>query len=961
VVFTGQVGSQEKFMFTDLLKKVFGSRNERLLKQYRRVVREVNALEPQLEKLSDEALRAKTSEFRTRFQVRMAKIGAAPSEDPQGEAELTAARNKARREMLDELLPQAFAVVREAGRRTLNMRHFDVQLVGGLALHHGKIAEMRTGEGKTLAATLPAYLNALSGTGVHIVTVNDYLAQRDADWMGKIYRFLGLSVGVNLAFHELSVDERQAAKRAAYAADITYGTNNEFGFDYLRDNMVFHTSEKVQRGLNYAIVDEVDSILIDEARTPLIISGQAEDTTDLYVAMNRIPPKLVRQKDEKGAGDYWVDEKAHQVHISETGHEHAEELLAAAGMLPEGSSLYDPAHIILMHHLNAALRAHSLFHRDQQYVVQDGEIIIVDEFTGRLMPGRRWSEGLHQAIEAKEGVEIQKENQTLATITFQNYFRMYGKLAGMTGTADTEAYEFQQIYGLETVVIPTHKLMIREDRMDQVYRTAREKYQAIINDIRDCYGRGQPVLVGTTSIENSELLSAMLAKEQLPHNVLNAKQHAREAEIVIQAGRPKLITIATNMAGRGTDIVLGGNPEPEINRVLADESQDEESRRRRVEELRFEWQKLHNQVVAAGGLHIVGTERHESRRIDNQLRGRSGRQGDPGSSRFYLSLEDPLLRIFASDWVSAIMDRLKMPEGEAIEHRWVTRSIETAQRKVEARNFDMRKHLLEYDDVANDQRKVIYQERNELLDTEDITDRLDAMRADVVGGHFAQHIPPESLEEQWDVPGLERTLDAELQLKVPIQQWLQEESDLDEADLRARVVNAAHQHYRDKIAVIQDQADMRRFERQIMLQSLDTHWREHLAALDHLRQGVHLRSYAQKNPTQEYKREAFELFSMMLEMIKTDVTKFFMLMRLASPEQLTAVAEPEAPTNIQYQHADFTGAGDAEVEAAAEGESDVAVAEKAQPFVRSGRKVGRNDPCPCGSGKKYKHCHGKLT
>ena len=948
-------------MVTDLLRKVFGSRNERLLKQYRRVVRDINALEPAIAKLSDDALRAKTAEFRTRFQVRMAKVPADPPDDPQRAAELAAERARARRETLDDLLSEAFAVVREAGRRTLNMRHFDVQLIGGLALHHGKIAEMRTGEGKTLAATLPAYLNALSGAGVHIVTVNDYLAQRDADWMGKIYGFLGLAVGVNLAFHELSVDERQAAKRAAYAADITYGTNNEFGFDYLRDNMVFHGSEKVQRGLSYAIVDEVDSILIDEARTPLIISGQAEDTTELYVAMNQIPPKLARQKDEKAPGDYWVDEKAHQVLLSEQGHEHAEELLAVAGMLPEGSSLYDPANIILMHHLNAALRGYSLFHRDQQYVVQNGEIIIVDEFTGRLMPGRRWSEGLHQAIEAKEGVEIQKENQTLATITFQNYFRMYGKLAGMTGTADTEAYEFQQIYALETVIIPTHKLMIREDRMDQVYRTANEKYQAIINDIRDCHERGQPVLVGTTSIENSELLSTMLTKEKLPHNVLNAKQHAREAEIVIQAGRPRLITIATNMAGRGTDIVLGGNPEPEINRVLADESQDEAARRQRVEELRFEWQKLHNQVVAAGGLHIVGTERHESRRIDNQLRGRSGRQGDPGSSRFYLSLEDPLLRIFASDWVSAIMDRLKMPEGEAIEHRWVTRSIETAQRKVEARNFDIRKHLLEYDDVANDQRKVIYQERNELLAAEDITDRLDAMRADVVGRYFEQHIPPESLEEQWDAPGLERTLEAELQLKLPIEQWLREETDLDAADLRARIVDAAHRHYRDKIVVIQDQTDMRRFERQIMLQSLDTHWREHLAALDHLRQGVHLRSYAQKNPTQEYKREAFELFSMMLEMIKSDVTKFFMLMRLASPEQLTAVEEPEAPTNVQYQHADFTGGADAALAVTAEGETDVAVAEKPQPFVRSGRKVGRNDPCPCGSGKKYKQCHGKLT
>jgi preprotein translocase subunit SecA len=948
-------------MVTGLLKKVFGSRNERLLKQYRRVVREINALEPQVEKLTDDALRAKTAELRTRFQVRMAKLPLASAEDEEQAEQAAARRDSARRELLDELLPEAFAVVREAARRTLNMRHFDVQLIGGIALHNGKIAEMRTGEGKTLVATLPAYLNALSGAGVHIVTVNDYLAQRDADWMGKIYRFLGLTVGVNLAFHELSQDERQQAKRAAYAADITYGTNNEFGFDYLRDNMVFHVSEKVQRGLNYAIVDEVDSILIDEARTPLIISGQAEDTTELYIAMNRIPPKLVRQKEEKAPGDYWVDEKAHQVLLSEQGHEHAEELLAAAGMLPEGSSLYDPANIILMHHLNAALRAHSLFHRDQQYVVQNGEIVIVDEFTGRLMPGRRWSEGLHQAIEAKEGVEIQKENQTLATITFQNYFRMYGKLAGMTGTADTEAYEFQQIYALETVVIPTHKPMIREDRMDQVYRTAREKYQAIISDIRDCHQRGQPVLVGTTSIENSELLSKMLEKEKLPHNVLNAKQHAREAEIVIQAGRPHQITIATNMAGRGTDIVLGGNPEPEVNRVLADETLDEASRRKRVEELRFEWQKLHNQVVAAGGLHIVGTERHESRRIDNQLRGRSGRQGDPGSSRFYLSLEDPLLRIFASDWVSAIMERLKMPEGEAIEHRWVTRSIETAQRKVEARNFDIRKHLLEYDDVANDQRKVIYRERNELIATDDITDRLDAMRASVVSGYFEQHIPPESLEEQWDVAGLERTLEAELQLKLPVGGWLRAEANLDEAELRARIIAAAHEHYRSKVAVV-DPAQMRHYERAIMLQSLDTHWREHLSALDHLRQGVHLRSYAQKNPTQEYKREAFELFSMMLEMIKTDVTKFLMLMRLASAEQLAAVEEPEAPTNVQYRHADFSGVGDSVPEAAvAEADADVAVVEKPQPFVRAGKKIGRNDPCPCGSGRKYKHCHGRLT
>jgi preprotein translocase subunit SecA len=911
-------------MVTGLLRKVFGSRNDRLLKQYQRVVRAVNALEPQIEQLSDDALRAKTEAFRQRYRAG---------------------------ETLDQLLPEAFAVVREAGRRTLNMRHFDVQLVGGIALHNGKIAEMRTGEGKTLVATLPAYLNALSGAGVHIVTVNDYLAQRDADWMGKIYRFLGLTVGVNLSQMEHDL------KQQAYAADITYGTNNEFGFDYLRDNMVFQLSEKVQRGLSYAIVDEVDSILIDEARTPLIISGQAEDTTELYIAINKVTPGLARQKEEKGPGDYWVDEKAHQVILSEQGHEHAEALLAEAGLLPEGSSLYDPSNIILMHHLNASLRAHSLFHRDQQYVVQNGEIVIVDEFTGRLMPGRRWSEGLHQAIEAKEGVEIQKENQTLATITFQNYFRMYKKLAGMTGTADTEAYEFQQIYGLETVVIPTHKPMIREDRGDQVYRTAREKHKAIINDIRDCHERGQPVLVGTTSIENSELLSGMLQKEKLPHNVLNAKQHAREAEIVVQAGRPKMVTIATNMAGRGTDIVLGGNPDPEINRMLADEALSEEQKKQRSEAIRMEWQKLHNQVVAAGGLHIVGTERHESRRIDNQLRGRSGRQGDPGSSRFYLSLEDPLLRIFASDRVAAIMERLKMPEGEAIEHPWVTRSIENAQRKVEARNFDIRKHLLEYDDVANDQRKVIYQQRNELLEASDITETIDAMRADVVGGYISQHIAPESLEEQWDIAGLERTLEAELHVKLPIAQWLKAESELDEADLRGRILNEAREIYRKKVASV-DQTAMRQYERAIMLQSLDSHWREHLAALDHLRQGIHLRGYAQKNPTQEYKREAFELFSLMLEMIKTDVTRILMTVQIRSAEELEVAEEPEVPVNVQYQHADFAAPPEA-TEFQEEGE--VAVAEKPRPFVRDGQKVGRNDPCPCGSGRKYKHCHGKLS
>jgi preprotein translocase subunit SecA len=945
-------------MIQGVLRKIFGSRNDRLLKQYGRTVRQINALEPSVAQLSDEALRAKTDEFRRRVQERMEKASPARA-DQDDDAASTAethqqAIERVRREALEDVLPEAFAVVREAGKRVLNMRHFDVQLIGGLALHNGKIGEMRTGEGKTLVATLPAYLNALTGLGVHIITVNDYLAQRDADWMGQIYRFLGMTVGVNLSqmAHDL--------KQQAYAADITYGTNNEFGFDYLRDNMVYHTSEKVQRGLYYGIVDEVDSILIDEARTPLIISGQAEDTTDLYVRINAIAPKLNRQKEEKGPGDYWVDEKAHQVILSEDGHEHAEQLMEQAGLLPENSSLYDAANILLMHHLNAALRAHSLFHRDQQYVVQNNEIIIVDEFTGRLMPGRRWSEGLHQAVEAKERVEIQKENQTLATITFQNYFRMYKKLAGMTGTADTEAYEFQTIYGLETVVIPTHMKMVREDRMDQVYRTSKEKYQAIINDIRDCHERGQPVLVGTTSIENSELISGMLQKEKLPHNVLNAKQHAREAEIVIQAGRPKQVTIATNMAGRGTDIVLGGNPEPEINRMRADETLSEADKARRIGDKRNEWQKLHNEVVAAGGLHIVGTERHESRRIDNQLRGRSGRQGDPGSSRFYLSLEDPLLRIFASDRVGAIMQRLKMPEGEAIEHPWVTRSIENAQRKVEARNFDMRKHLLEYDDVANDQRKVIYQQRNELLATEDISSTITAMRVDVVSGYVDQHIPRESLEEQWDIAGLERTLEGELMLKLPIRAWLENEPQLEEDAIRSRIVEAAHKQYQDKIAPV-DAAAMRGYERALMLQSLDTHWREHLAALDHLRQGIHLRGYAQKNPTQEYKREAFELFSLLLETIKTDVTKTLMMVQIRSAEELQQVEEPEMPTNVHYEHPVFGDGGAGVSEADLQEEGDVAVLEKPQPFIRTGQKIGRNEPCPCGSGKKYKQCHGKLS
>ncbi len=913
-------------MIPALFKKVFGSRNDRLLRQYAHSVRAINALESAISALSDTELRARTEAFRIRH---------------------------GNGESLDKLLPEAFAVVREAGKRALGMRHFDVQLMGGIALHQGKIAEMRTGEGKTLVATLPAYLNAITGQGVHIVTVNDYLAQRDSDWMGKIYGFLGMTVGVNLSQME---HER---KQQAYACDITYGTNNEFGFDYLRDNMVYQTSERVQRKLVYAIVDEVDSILIDEARTPLIISGQAEDTTDLYLAINRIAPKLVRQKEENAAGDFWVDEKNHQVILSEDGHAHAEELLVEAGMLTEGSSLYDAHNIVMMHHLNAALRARSLFHRDQHYVVQNGEIIIVDEFTGRLMPGRRWSDGLHQAVEAKEGVEIQRENQTLASITFQNYFRMFSKLGGMTGTADTEAYEFQQIYNLETVIIPTHRPMIRADKMDQVYRTAKERYRAVVNDIRDCFERGQPVLVGTTSIENSELLSGILENEKLAHNVLNAKQHAREAEIVAQAGRPKMVTIATNMAGRGTDIVLGGNPDPEINAVRADEALDEAARQARIQQIRDNWQGLHDQVVKAGGLHIIGTERHESRRVDNQLRGRSGRQGDPGSSRFYLSLEDPLLRIFASERVAAIMDRLKMPEGEAIEHPWVTRAIENAQRKVEARNFDIRKQLLEYDDVANDQRKVIYQQRNELLEATDISETLTAMRTDVVRGMVGAHIAPESLEEQWDLAGLEKALAQELNLQLPVQEWLKTESDLDEEKLRDRIMDAAHAAYAAKIVPVEHEA-MRHYERAIMLQSLDTHWREHLAQLDYLRQGVHLRSYAQKNPKQEYKREAFELFADMLERIKNEVSKHLMTVQVRTREEVEQAERLPAVENVQYQHADFaTAAASAEM---AEGE-DVAVAEaeKPQPFVRRSGKVGRNDPCPCGSGKKYKHCHGRLS
>ena len=919
-------------MIPNVLKAVFGSRNDRLLKQYRQTVAKINALEPSVQTLSDDALRAKTEEFRKRY-----ADGAT----------------------LDELLPEAFAVVREAAKRTLNMRHFDVQLIGGIVLHNGKIAEMRTGEGKTLVATLPVYLNALAGKGVHVVTVNDYLASRDADWMGRVYRFLGLTVGVNLS--QLSPEE----KRAAYASDVTYGTNNEYGFDYLRDNMAMESADRVQRALGYAIVDEVDSILIDEARTPLIISGQAEDRTELYYRMNEVAPLLQRQEQADSPGDFWVDEKSHTVLLSENGHETAERLLARVGLLPEGASLYDPVHVSLMHHLNCSLKAHNLFFRDRHYVVQEGDVVIVDEFTGRLMPGRRWSDGMHQAIEAKENVAIQNENQTLASITFQNYFRMYGKLAGMTGTADTEAYEFQEIYGLETVVIPTHHTMIREDRLDQVYRTGNEKYAAIINDIKDCHTRGQPVLVGTTSIENSELIAGMLEKLGLPHQVLNAKQHAREAEIIAQAGRPGVITIATNMAGRGTDIVLGGNVEKQVDFVMADEAIDPAAKQVKIVELRGGWQKLHDEVVRAGGLHIIGTERHESRRIDNQLRGRSGRQGDPGSSRFYLSLEDSLLRIFAGERINAIMQRLKMPEGEPIEHPLVTRSIESAQRKVEAHNFDIRKQLLEYDNVANDQRRHVYELRNEILDGGDagVVERVTALRRGVVTDFFRTYVPAESVEEQWDIPGLEKSLEAEFKLEVPLGSWLASEPNLTDEELLERLLAEADRQYDEKVAAAPPEM-ARSYERFVLLRVLDDQYREHLAALDHLRQGIHLRGYAQKNPKQEYKREAFELFGHLLETVKLEITRILLNVRIKNADQVEQ-AEQQAPAleNVRYQHADYE---EALVGAGADADEEIAraaapKAKPAQPFVRNMGKVGRNDPCPCGSGKKFKQCHGKLS
>jgi preprotein translocase subunit SecA len=918
-------------MATTFLTKIFGSRNDRLLKTYRKTVERINDLESKFETLSDDELRAQTDLFKQRVS--------------QGET-------------LEAILPEAFAVVREAGKRVMKMRHFDVQLVGGLALHHGKVAEMRTGEGKTLTATLPVYLNALTGKGVHVVTVNDYLASRDAQWMGRLYSFLGLTVGINLP------QAPREEKQAAYRCDITYGTNNEYGFDYLRDNMVYESGDRVQRGLNYAIVDEVDSILIDEARTPLIISGQAEDQTQIYLAIKQLIPHLVRQEGEADPrtgegvikpGDFTVDEKAHSIHMTEQGHENAERLLSGAGLLPEGASLYDPANIALLHHLVTSLKAHHLYHRDQHYVNQGGEIVIVDEFTGRLMSGRRWSDGLHQAVEAKEGVAIQPENQTLASITFQNYFRLYGKLSGMTGTADTEAYEFQEIYGLETVVIPPNRPSKRSDQLDRVYKTTKEKYVAAIEDIRECHERGQPVLVGTSSIENSEIIAELLQAEKLPHEVLNAKQHAREADIIIQAGQPGAITIATNMAGRGTDIVLGGNLEKMVDAVQNDPALDEGTKASRIEGLRQHWQADHEKVKALGGLRIIATERHESRRIDNQLRGRSGRQGDPGSSRFYLSLDDSLMRIFAGDRVRAIMDRLKMPEGEAIEAGIVTRSIESAQRKVEARNFDIRKQLLEYDDVSNDQRKVIYQQRNDILDAGSLRAQIDSLRDGCFTDLVHEHVPEGSVEEQWDLPALERSLKDEWAVDAPVTSWVTDAEAIDVEEIVERVVAAARTAFEAKVQLVGEE-NFTQFERVVLLQNIDSQWREHLAALDYLRQGIHLRGYAQKQPKQEYKREAFVLFGQLLDSVKNDVTRVLMNVRVQSAEQMAEAAEQleeraEQIGNVTYTAPTETG----DVESISQ-----APAPSAQRPDGAMPRVGRNDPCPCGSGKKFKHCHGKL-
>ncbi|OOY52973.1 preprotein translocase subunit SecA [Solemya velum gill symbiont] len=934
-------------MMAKLLSKIFGSRNDRLVKRMRKTVAQINDLEPQFEALSDEQLKAKTTEFRERHEA--------------GES-------------LDALMPEAFAAVREASRRVLGMRHFDVQMIGGMVLHDGKIAEMRTGEGKTLVATLAVYLNALDGNGVHVVTVNDYLARRDGEWMGRLYNFLGLSLGI-IQSSGLNPDQasflfdadykgdeggylhlRYATRKEAYEADITYGTNNEYGFDYLRDNMAFYAEQRVQRSRSFAVVDEVDSILIDEARTPLIISGPAEGDQEIYSRIDKLIPALTRQdpitnedgEPDFGPGDYSVDEKARQVFLSDEGHEHIEQTLADAGLLDPETSLYDTQNIMLMHHVNAALRAHVLFQKDVDYIIQNGEIVIVDEFTGRTMPGRRWSEGLHQAIEAKEGVAIQKENQTLASITFQNFFRLYDKLSGMTGTADTEAFELQSIYGLEVVVIPTNKPMTRDDRADLVYLTPDEKYEAIIEDIRDCVKRGQPSLVGTASIEVSELISKLLNQRKIPHQVLNAKQHEREAHIIEDAGRPGAVTIATNMAGRGTDIVLGGSLDAELQ-ALNDDASDAQ-----VEKIKSEWQERHAKVLEAGGLHVIGTERHESRRVDNQLRGRSGRQGDAGSSRFYLSLQDSLMRIFASDRVSGMMQKLGMDKGEAIEHPWVNKAIENAQRKVEGRNFDIRKQLLEYDDVANDQRKVVYTQRNDLMDMEDVYDTILAMREEVLNDTISLYFPPQSLEEQWDVPGLEEALKREFALEAPLQKWLDEDHDLHEETLRGRLLEMLNTIY-DKKVELAGAEQMRNFEKGIMLETLDTHWKEHLAAMDYLRQGIHLRGYAQKNPKQEYKREAFEMFSAMLDTIKVDVIKTLSLVRI---QQTSPLDVPhEAPKQMEFMHQEFKGLGDS---ASAESESEPSE-EEHQPFVRDERKIGRNEPCPCGSGKKYKQCHGKLS
>lgn len=898
-------------MFNQFIKKIFGSRNDRILKRYNKTVAKINVLEQELQGLPDDKFPEKTAEYRGRLQ--------------QGE-------------LLDNLLPEAFALVREAARRTLGMRHFDVQLVGGMVLHGGNIAEMRTGEGKTLVATLPAYLNALEGKGVHIITVNDYLAQRDAAWMGKIYSFVGLQTGVIIS--GISTEQR----RNAYNADITYGTNNEFGFDYLRDNLAFNKNERVQQILNYAIVDEVDSILIDEARTPLIISGAVDDRSDLYIRINEILPKLKRQQVENGPGDYTIDEKSKQAYLTEEGNEFVENLLREVNIINSTQSLYDPVNISVLHHLNAALRAHALFHRDVEYIIKDNQVIIVDEFTGRTMPGRRWSEGLHQAIEAKEGVPIQNENQTLATITYQNYFRLYNKLSGMTGTADTEAYEFQQIYGLEVIVVPTHMPMIREEFSDAVYLKAPDKFKAILEDIKSCREKEQPVLVGTASIEVSEYLSELLKKEKSPHQVLNAKFHQKEAEIIAQAGRPGTVTIATNMAGRGTDIVLGGNLEAELDAL---ENRNEAA----INKIRNEWQKRHDQVVASGGLHIIGTERHESRRIDNQLRGRSGRQGDPGSSRFYLSLEDNLMRIFASDRITAIMQKLGMEDSEAIESTLVSRAIENAQRKVEAHNFDIRKHLLEFDDVANDQRKVIYQQRNDLLEEEDISENIQLIREDVVNHIIDTYMPPGSIDEMWDIHGLSEALERELGLTMDITDWLEKDSALHMESIREKIIDFARNSANEKEQIVGSDI-MRRLEKQVMLDILDRHWKDHLIGMDQLRQGIHLRSYAAKNPKQEYKKEAFELFVVMLNNIKLDVVRFLSKVQVRSEQDIDAAEhQHKLPENIKYNH---PAAQNALSNNANESSSP-------EPFVREQRKIGRNELCPCGSGKKYKHCHGKLN